>query len=171
MAESSIAISDTFDLPNWESTGAGYPFQVRQAGRMVYYGRAMAGTGSWEGQAGEPGYITMNGLLQTLEWNVGLPHRPVRLLLYHEDAGGNPSNANYNIDYYYRDKSTNRYIRIGGGVSSLTTYIERFGETNEVSDVWYRLTIQGTNGHVIYVTPYNQYLQGRRFGPRQGVRR
>lgn len=167
MTESSIRVADTFPIEDWTSF-IGYSFHPQQAGRMVYSGRALAGDGSWEGQAGEPGYLTMNGLLQTLEWKVPVGHRPVRLVIYHEDGSGNPSNANYNIDYYYLDKGYNKWTRIGGGVSSLSTFIERFGETNEVADVIYRLTVQGTNGHIIWVVPYNQYLQGKQFlGKRQ----
>ncbi len=167
----SIGDQDQYQTHEWPSYGGGYPFQVNQAGRGVYFGRPMAGIGSWEGQSGEPGYITMNGNLQTMEWQVQFQHRPVRLILYHEDGSGTPSNVNYNIDYYYREYSSTRWIRIGGGVSAQSTFIERFGETNEVRDVMYRLTIQGTNGHVVYVTPYNQYLQAAQFrGRRQTTR-
>ena len=126
---------------------------------MVYFGRAMAGTGSWEGTANEPGYITLDGDLQTLEWKVQPQHRPVRLVMYHEDSGGTPSVANVDVNYYYREKGVNKWGLVGGGVMNTITYNEFFGETYERQGGEYRLTLQGTDTHLIWVTPYNQYLQ------------
>ena len=176
MSESSIQVSDTFEEHEWPSTGAGYPFQVSQAGRMVYQGRAMAGIGSWEGQAGEPGYITLNGTPQELRWRVPYQHRPVRIVLFHEDGGNNPSTTNFNIDYEYRETAITgggnvRWVSLYTGVGDTPTVNVKLGETNEVRDVEYRLRLNGQNGHEIRVSPYNQSLQGKKFGPRQGVRR
>ena len=160
----SISDRDRFAYGVWDSRS--YPFEVQQAGRMVYLGRARGGHGSWEG-TGQVGYITLNGDLQTLEWKVPAQHRPVRLIVYHEDAGGVPSAANVNVDYYYFDKGMNKWVLFGGGISTEATYNEGFGETHERQDVHYRLTLQGPNGHIIWVTPYNQYLQGEQFRTRR----
>ena len=168
MSESDIRVADSYALSKWPGA---YPFEAQQAGRMVYYGRAPSGVGSWEGTSPEVGYITLDGFLQTLDWKVPVGHRPVRLVLYHEDAAGNPSVANVNVDYYYRDKRHQRFNRIGGAVMATATYNEYFGVTYESADVHYRLTLQGTEGHVIYVVPYYQYLQGSQFtGKRQAMR-
>ena len=173
----SIGDQDQYQTHEWKSHSAGYPFQVNQAGRGVYFGRAMAGIGSWEGQSGEAGYITLDGGPQHLTWLVQFQHRPVRLELYHEDGGNVPSATNFNIDYEFRERAmtgnnVSRWVSLYSGVGDAPTVNLKFGETNEVRDVEYRLTLQGANGHEIRVVPYNQYLQASQFrGSRQGVRR
>ena len=168
MSESNIRVADSYALSKWESRT--YPFEAQQAGRMVYYGRAPAGVGDWDGTSPEVGYVTLDGLLQTLDWKVPVGHRPVRLMIYHEDAGGIPSAANVTVDYYYRDRGDLKFHRIGGGVSGAPTWSEAYGETHENADVHYRLTLQGPDGHLIWVVPYYQYLQGKQFtGSRQGM--
>lgn len=166
-----ISDQDSYPTHEWKSTPLGYPFQVLQAGRMIYYGRAQALVGAWEGEEGDPGYITLDGDLQTLAWNVPFQHRPVRLVLYHEDAAGNPSVANVAVDYYYRERGMVKWTRIGGGAMTTVTYNEAFGMTWERADGEYMLTLQGTNTHLMWVTPYNQYLQAyQRTGRRQMYR-
>ena len=170
MSESNIRVPDTFPVARWPGSN-GYGFQPLQAGRMVYLGRAMAGDGEWEGSGGEVGYITLDGDLQTLMWKVPVQHRPVRLVLYHEDAAGNGSVANVNVDYFFRDKGVLKWTRIGGGVMNTITYQEPFGETWEHQDGEYMLTLQGTDTHLMWVTPYYQYLQAAQYGGRrQGLR-
>lgn len=165
----SISERDSYAFKDWPSHT--YPFEAQQAGRMVYFGRAPAQVGSWEGTSPEIGYITLDGTLQTLDWKIPAQHRPVRLIVYHEDAVGNPSATNLSIDYYYREYAMGKWIRIGGGVSGAATYEELFGETHESRDVMYRLTLQGTDTHLVWVTPYNQYLQANQFyGRRQSLR-
>ena len=163
----SISDRDRYAFQRWDSNT--FPFDAQQAGRMVYYGRAPAAEGDWEGAAGI-GYLTATGVLQTLEWKVPAQHRPIKLVVYHEDAAGVPSAVNLNLDYYYFVRALNRWVRLGGAVSAAATYIEYFGEAREVSDCRYRLTLNPTAGQLLYVTPYNQRLQAKQFKrERQGL--
>ena len=172
MANVSLPVLDTYPTHEWKSHSAGYPFQVNQAGRMVYYGRAMAGIGSWEGQGGEAGYITLDGTPQELTWLVQFQHRPVRIELFHEDSGNVPSSTNFNIDYEFRERAmtggnNSRWVSLYSGVGDEPTVNVTLGESYEVRDVEYRLTLNGHTGDEIRVSPYNQYLQPYQFGGRR----
>ena len=150
-----------YQVSEW--TSRTYPFKPQLVGKRIWKGRATAETGLWEGQAEQNGYITLDGTLQTLQWKVEGNHRPVRLVLMQTDSGYNPSAANYNMDYYYResavgDRDVNMWEEIDSQVPGTPTYSGYYGETYERQTSEYRLTLQGTSGNLIWVTPYNQYL-------------
>ena len=146
----SIQEKGGYDWVEW--TSRTYPFKAQHVGKSVYKGRAIAETGSWEGQAQQTGYITLDGTLQTLQWKVGGQHRPVRLVLMQTDSGYNPSAANYNMDYYYRDTAlgiadASMWEEIDSQVPGTATYTGYYGETYERQTSEYRLTLQGTSGN------------------------
>jgi len=155
----------------WPSSSEGYPFHTESCGKLIFMGRGLAGEGSWEGQAGEPGYITMDGCLQTLQWKVPFRHRPVRLVLQHEDGSGNPSAAAYNVSYGYYDIAIGEWVGEYSHAVDESAHVVLFGEAYERQGCHWKLEIQGTSGHVLKVTPYNQYIDGDQFrGKRQGLK-
>ena len=159
-----------YDFVRWDSRT--YPFSTQHVGKRVYKGKALAEEGSWEGQGGATGYITMDGQLQTLQWKVEGNHRPVRLVLLQADSGFQLSAANYNMDYYYRDTSlgisdATMWELIDSQVPGTATYTGRYGETYERQTSEYRLTLQGTTGNIIWVSPYMQYIDPPGWGKKQ----
>jgi hypothetical protein len=135
-------------------------------GKNVYCGRATAGIGSWEGQAEEPGYITMDGTLQEIYFKVEGPHRPVRIVLHHEDGSGNDSSAVYNLNYDYYDVDIGKWTEVVDHAVDEPGFSEGLGETWERLSSEYRITLQGTNGHIIWVSPYFQLLRMDEFAGR-----
>ena len=169
MSESNILAKDTMPVHEWPGA---YPFRPKNVGRNIYQGVAYQGEGNWASATGTPGsigYITLDGTLQTLSWRMPVQHRPVRLMLYHEDAAGNPSAANLNVDYDFKDKGfDDQWIDVAAGVMATATGAYLLGETYELPDGMYRLQLQGTATHIVYVSPYYQYLQERQARSRQG---
>ena len=156
-----------FNTSEW--TSRTYPFKVQLVGKRVFKGRALAGDRSWEGQGGQTGYITMDGTLQTLQFKVEGNHRPVRFVMYHTDGNFAPNSSNYNLDIYYYETAIgapgtggnelSRWERIGGGVVGAASHTEYAGETYERQTSEYRITFQGTSGHILFVAPYMQSLE------------
>jgi hypothetical protein len=170
-----VAGRGSYDVAVWPSRE--YPFQVQHVGKRVYKGRGIAGHSNWEGQAEQTGYITMTGDLQSVQFKVEGNHRPVRWVFVHADGNFAPNSSNYNLDIFYRETAVGasgaggnpltNWERIGGNVVSTPTYTEVFGERYERQTNEYRVTFQGTAGHILWLTPYMQYLDPDKWGNRQ----
>lgn len=154
----SVSKSGDMDYTLWPST-TGHPFNVRFVGKGIYEGRAEYGQGSWGGtDYGGPGHIDADGTVQNVMFKVEGNHRPVRFEFYHTD-GTNPSVANYNLTIEYRSKGTHQWHQLDAAVPNVITYHAEFGETWERLSSDYRITLQATNGHDIYIVPRMQVLK------------
>ena len=151
----------------WDSRE--YPFTTEFVGKNVLKGRGIAGHGSWEGQAEETGYKTLDGTLQSMYWKVPGQHRPVSIKVHHLDSSFAGSAANLLWWYWYRDDSLSINQAFGGWelldawVQSQASETRYFGERYERPTGEYRLQMTGTNGHIVYIAPVNQMLSFNEF--------
>ena len=130
-----------------------WPFKLEYVGTGVYEGTPKEGHGKWESIAGK---VALDGTLQDIYFKVPFNHRPVRVLLYHIDAGANPSAAAYSwgLDYMGRDSygGVTVWHEYNSGIANAVTEMAEFGETWETIMNHYRLRLQGTSGHYIFPT-------------------
>lgn len=159
---SSIEYSGDQQHTKWGSANS-YPFYARLVGKGIYEGNAVGGDGAWDGADGAPGYFTLDGTLQDLLFKVEENHRLVFWEFRHTDAAGNPSAANYNLDVEYQTKGTLLWSRIYDAVPGVVNHHAEFGETFERLQGQYRIRLQGTAGHFIYITPRIQTLKVNAF--------
>lgn len=163
----SIGIGGDQQHTRWTSAN-GYPFETRFVGKGIYEGYAVGGTGSWDGATASPGYFTLDGTLQDIVFKVEENHRLVYWEFYHTDAAGNPSAANYNLDIEYQVKGSLQWSRVYDAVPGEANHNAEFGETFERLQSQYRIRLQGTDGHFIYVTPRIQTLKVDAFRGKKG---
>jgi len=144
----------------------GHHFTARLLGQGVYELNAVAGDARWGGTAG-PGYFELDGTQQVLSFKVPDNHRPTMWEFYHTD-GTNPSAANYNLYIEYQTMGDQMWHELYGQAVDTVTRIIGFGETYERLPGHYRVRLEGTAGHRIYVTPRLQMLKLRRFELKTG---
>jgi len=140
----------------WTS-GTGHKFTARHVGKGIYEGYAVGADGAWSGAAEAAGYITLDGTVQTIEFKVEGNHRPTMWEFIHTD-GTNPSAANYNLYVDYHTRGTYMWHELYGHAVDESTHLVPFGETYERLTSTYRIQLQGTAGHFIYITPRMQLM-------------
>lgn len=139
-------------------SGTGHKFQTRHVGKGIYEGYATGQDGAWDGTATEAGYITLDGTIQDIQFKVEGNHRIVMFEFYHTD-GTNPSAANYNIYIEYMTRGDYMWHELYAHAVDEVNHLVPFGETYERLTSTYRIRLQGTDGHFIYVTPRMQMIK------------
>ena len=127
-------------------------------GKGIYEGYAVGDNGAWDGDTGQPGYLQLDGTQQVVMFKVEGNHRPVLWEFYHTD-GTNPSTANYNLSIEYRVKGSLMWQELYAHAVDDVNHLVPFGETYERLSSEYRILLQGTDDHFIYVTPRVQALK------------
>ena len=153
----SVGVSGSQDFSRWLSAN-GYNFLTRFVGKGVYEGYAVGGQAVWDGDNGQPGYLELDGTQQTIMFKVEGNHRPVMWEFYHTD-GTNPSTANYNVSIGYREKGHLMWGGLYAHAVDEVNHLVPFGETYERLSSEYRIQLQGTDGHRVYITPRIQALK------------